>query len=327
LAAVFPLSAAGTIEQLLERRLLVVIGKGGVGRSSVTAALAILANQRGARVLIIEADLRTPIAISYGKSAGFDPVELQPGLYAMALLGQESLEEYLSFVVPKPILRAVFKTSLYQYFVQAAPAVRELTMMGKVFHEIERRDPSLPSWDLVIFDTPASGQALSMIRMPFAARATFGEGTIGREASAIGQLLRDRAKCGIVAVTTADTLALKETLESYRSLGELQLETAAVFFNRISAATFDTADIGRMMRRYSDVVESGLDELAHIARAEVKRRSRERRALALLRRGIVVPLIAISEEAEPAAKALFEALSLQLEGQDSIKPDPILWHA
>jgi anion-transporting ArsA/GET3 family ATPase len=321
------LSAAGTIEQLLERRLLVVIGKGGVGRSSVSAALAILANRRGVRVLIVEADLSTPIAVGYGKHTGFDPVELQPGLYAMALLGQESLEEYLSFVVPKSILRAVFKTSLYQYFVQAAPAVRELTMMGKVFHEIERRDPSLPSWDLVIFDAPASGQALSMIRMPFAARETFGEGMVGREASAIGQLLRDQAKCGIIAVTTAEALALKETFESYRSLSELQLATAAVFFNRISAATFDTADIGRMMRRYSEVVEGGLDDLAHVARTEVKRRSRERRAFALLRRGTTSPLIAVTEEAEPAAKALFEALSVQLEGRDSVKPNPVLQHA
>jgi anion-transporting ArsA/GET3 family ATPase len=321
------LSAAETIEQLLKRRLLVVIGKGGVGRSSVSAALAALANRRGARVLIIEADLHTPIAVGYGKPAGFDPVELQPGLYSMALRGQESLEEYLSFVVPKPILRAVVKTSLYQYFVQAAPAVRELTMMGKVFHEIERRDPSLPSWDLVIFDTPASGQALSMIRMPLAARETFGEGMVGREASAIGQLLRDRAKCGIVAVTTAEALALKETLESYRSLGELQLATAAVFFNRISAATFDTADIDRMMRRYNDAVEGGLDDLAHAARAELKRRSRDRRALALLRRGIASPLIALTEEAEPTAKALFGALSVQLDRRECIKPKPILWQA
>jgi anion-transporting ArsA/GET3 family ATPase len=318
------LSAAQTIEQLLERRLLVVIGKGGVGRSSVSAALAILANRRGARVLIIEADLRTPIAMGFGKSAGFDPVELQPGLHAMALLGQESLEEYLSFVVPKPILRAIFRTSFYQYFVQAAPAVRELTMMGKVFHEIERRDSSLPPWDLVIFDAPASGQALSMIRMPVVARETFGEGTVGREASAIAQLLRDQAKCGIAAVTTAEALALRETLESYRSLGELQLATAVVFFNRISAATFDTADIRRMMRRYSDVVEGGLDDLAHAARAELKRRSRERRAFALLRHRIASPLIAITEEAEPCAKALFEALSMQLEGRDLIKPSPIL---
>jgi anion-transporting ArsA/GET3 family ATPase len=310
------LSAAGSIEQILKRRLLVVFGKGGVGRSSVSAALAVLANRRGARVLIIEADPRTPIAKGFGKSAGFVPVELQPGLCGMALLGQESLEEYLSFVVPKPILRAVFRTSLYQYFVQAAPAVRELTMMGKVFHEIERRARSLPPWDLVIFDTPASGQALSMIRMPFAARETFGEGMVGREATAIGELLRDQAKCAILAVTTAEPLALKETVECYRSLRELGLAALAVIFNRVSRATFDAPDIGRMTRRYGDVIAGGLEDLAQIARAELKRRARERRALALLRRGITCPVITLTEEGEAAAKALVEALAVQMDGQN-----------
>jgi anion-transporting ArsA/GET3 family ATPase len=307
------LSAAGPIDQLLKHRLLVVIGKGGVGRSSLSAALAILAAGRGLRVLIIEADLRTPIALSYGKSPGFEPVELLPRLHAMALLGQESLEEYLSFVVPKPILRAVMGTSLYQYFVQAAPAVRELTMMGKVFHEVERRAAPLPPWDLVIFDAPASGQALSMIRMPFAARETFGEGMVGREATAIGQLLRYSAKCAIVAVTTAEALALKETLECYRAVRELDVATAAIFFNRISPATFDTADIARMMRRYaSDGAVEGLDDLARMARLELKRRARERRALTLLRRGIACPVIKVVEDGGSSAALMFEALSAQL---------------
>ncbi|HEX4210738.1 MAG TPA: ArsA family ATPase [Candidatus Binataceae bacterium] len=315
------MSAAEPIEQLLQRRLLIVIGKGGVGRTSVSAALAVMANQRGARVLIIEAELRAPIAAAYGKRAGFEPVELQPRLYAMALRGQESLEEYLSFVVPKRILRMVFGTSLYQYFVQAAPAVRELTMMGKVFHEVERRAPSLPPWDLVIFDTPASGQALSMIRMPFAAGETFGEGMVGHEAAAIGQLLHDQAKCAIVAVTTAEPLALKETLQIYRALRKLDLATAAVFFNRISAAAFDNAAIGRMMRRYGGAGWiDGLDKLARIARAELKRRTRERRALTLLRRGIACPVLTITEHGEPAGKALFEALSGQLDRPDCSTP-------
>ena len=318
------MSAASPILQLLERRLLVVIGKGGVGRTTVSAALATLANRHGARVLIIEADLHTPIADSYGKSAGFEPSELHPGLYAMALYGQESLEEYLSFVVPKPILRAVFRTSLYQYFVQAAPAVRELTMMGKVFHEIERRAPSLPPWDLVIFDAPASGQALSMIRMPFAARETFGEGIVGREASAIGRLLRDQAKCAIVAVTTAEPLALKETVECYRSLRKLELPTAAVFFNRMSSAAFDSADINRMLRRYSGASGAdGFDGLARIARAELQRRTRERRALALIRRGLKGSVITMTEHSGAQGKALFEALSMQMERPYRKSPVPV----
>src|SRR5258708_12730686 len=139
----------------------------------------------------------------------------------MHLGGRESLEEYLGLVVARPILRAVFMSSLYQYFVDAAPAVRELTMMGKIFHEIERRPASEPQWNLVVFDAPASGQALSMIRMPFAARETFGESVVGREADHVAGFLRNQGICAMVEVTPADPLAIPDTPEPHRPLSKL----------------------------------------------------------------------------------------------------------
>ncbi|MGA2410282.1 MAG: ArsA-related P-loop ATPase [Candidatus Binataceae bacterium] len=303
-----PPATIALIDRLLAHRLLIIIGKGGAGRSSISAALALIAAGRGSRVLLIEADLRTPVAAAYGKHPGFEPAELRPNLFAMALRGQESLEEYLSFVVPRPILRAVFATAVYQYFVQAAPAVRELTMMGKVYHEIERR--AAPPWDLVIFDAPASGQALSMIQMPFVARETFGSGMAGSEASAIGRLLGNEAKCAIVAVTTTESLAIAETLECHRSLKQLELKLAATFFNRTSSAAFDGADITRMAALPGASRE--LDDLIYLARAELKRRTRERRAQGVLRRTLGCPVIAVSEHCGLADADLFDALAAQL---------------
>src|SRR5580658_7777162 len=191
------------LDSLLAHRLIAVLGKGGLGRTSISGAIASVAAERGKRTLIIEADLRGPIALSYGKTPGFEAVEFEPNLFGMTLGGQESLEDYLGLVMPRTILRAVFASSFYQYFVHAAPALRELTMMGKVYHEIDRRRAPLKPWNLVVFDAPASGQALSMIRTPFAARETFGESVVGREAQNIARLLSDRTKCAMVAVTTA----------------------------------------------------------------------------------------------------------------------------
>ncbi|HJU28565.1 MAG TPA: ArsA-related P-loop ATPase, partial [Candidatus Binataceae bacterium] len=155
------------VDNLLNRRVVAILGKGGVGRTTVSAALASFAAARGMSVLVMETDPRIPIAAAYGKRPGIEPLELAPNLHGMFLGGQEALENYLGFVVPRPVLRAVFASSLYQYFVHAAPALRELTMMGKIYHEIERRPKHLPRWDLIVVDAPASGQALSMIRMPF----------------------------------------------------------------------------------------------------------------------------------------------------------------
>jgi anion-transporting ArsA/GET3 family ATPase len=308
------------IDDLLAHRLVAVLGKGGVGRTSISAAIATVAMRRGKRTLIIEADLRGPIARSYGQTPGFDPVEFEANLFGMTLGGQESLEDYLGLVMPRTILRAVFASSIYQYFVQAAPALRELTMMGKVFHEIERRPASLKPWDLVVFDMPASGQALSMIRTPFAARETFGESVVGREARNIAGLLLDRRKCAIVAVTTAETLAMTETLELNRTLAALGVATTAIYFNRTSPAAFESDDIARIMRRGARVPElRHLETLAETARAELQRRTRERRALAILRRQVECEVIEVEDRRGLSGVALRRGLADQVDCVESAR--------
>ncbi len=302
------------IDRLLDRRLSGVLGKGGVGRTSISAASATAAARRGKRTLLIEADLRGPVAVSRGKRPGFKPVELEAKLFAMTLGGQESLEDYLSFVVPRIVLRAVFASSIYQYFVHAAPALRELTMMGKVYHEIERRAAPLKPWDLVVFDAPASGQALSMIRTPFAAQETFGESVVGREARNIARLLSDSRKCAMVAVTTAEALAMTETLEVNRTLATLEIATAGVFFNRTSAAAFEAVDVARLVRRGARIGElKHLDTLAAIGRAELQRRTRERRALGILRRQMECEVIEIEECRGESGAALTDRLAAEIE--------------
>jgi len=311
------------IDELLAHRLIAVLGKGGVGRTSISGAIATVAMRRGMRTLIIEADLRGPIALGYGKTPGFNPVEFEANLFGMTLGGQESLEDYLGLVMPRTILRAVFASSIYQYFVHAAPALRELTMMGKVFHEIERRPASLKRWDLVVFDMPASGQALSLIRTPFAARETFGDSVVGREAQNIAGLLLDRGKCAMVAVTTAETLAMTETLELRRTLASLSIETAAIYFNRTSPAAFESGDIARMLRQGARIAElRHLEVLAEIARAELQRRTRERRALAILRRQSACEVIEVEDRCGLSGRALTRRLADQMEaaGQAVIKP-------
>src|SRR5260370_41239048 len=171
---------------------MAAVGKGGGARARVSRAFAAYAARKGMRTLVMESDPHTPVAASYGANASYVPVELAPNLWSMHLGGRESLEEYLSLVVPRPILRAVFMSSLYQYFVDAAPAVRELTMMGKIFHEIERRPASgsEPEGNLIVFDAPASRQALRIIPMPVAAAETFRASVVGRGADNGGGFLR-----------------------------------------------------------------------------------------------------------------------------------------
>jgi anion-transporting ArsA/GET3 family ATPase len=243
----------------------------------------------------METDSRRPIAASYGKESAFAPVEVAPNLFVMWLERQQSLEEYLSFVVARPILRAIFASSLYQYFVHAAPALRELMMMGKIFNEIERRPASQPRWDIVIVDMPASGQALNMIAMPAAAEGTFASTLLGREANEVSRFFRSSEKSAVVLVTLAESLAITETIEIQRKLASMELVPACVILNRTTAATCQKASLARVIEASGRIVGlNHLDMITQIAEAEFKRRSRERTATAILRQ-IQAPVLRLTE--------------------------------
>jgi anion-transporting ArsA/GET3 family ATPase len=284
-----------------------------VGRTSVATAIALLAAGQGMRTLVIETDPRRPIAGSYGHKPGLQPIALAPHLWSLFLGGQESLEDYLSLVVPRSVLRAVFASSLYQYFVSAAPAVRELTMMGKIFHEIERREKSKPPWDLLVVDAPASGQALGMVKMPFVARETFGGGIVGGEAGEVASFFRDSSKCAMIVVTTPEALAITETLEIHHALEDLQLTTAAVFFNGASVGEFEAGDVTRMVNRASRTpIMKQVNELAEIARADLRRRHQERRALGIIERQVSAPVATLGEHRGLSGPMLGAALANEL---------------
>ena len=126
------------IDELLRRRALIVVGKGGVGRTSVSGALAILRAAGPARVLAMEYDRLGALATAMGRKPGFDPVKAMPGVWTAVLDGAHQLEEYLSTVVPsRGMLKAVVSSGAYRYFVEAAPGLRELIMVGKIYHELE----------------------------------------------------------------------------------------------------------------------------------------------------------------------------------------------
>jgi len=301
------------IDELLRRRALIVVGKGGVGRTSVSGALAMLRAAGPARVLAMEYDRLGALAAALGRKPGFDPTEVAPGLWTVVLDGAHQLQEYLATVVPgRAMLKAVVGSGAYRYFVEAAPGLRELIMIGKIYHELEYRPPS-PPWDLVVLDAPASGQAMSVLRMPLTAHETFGAGVVGRTADRVCALLRDRARCGVVLVTSPEPFAVSETLETHAALGGLGLDVAAVIFNRTRRPRFDAHAVARLTRRPAlRAAAPHLDGLGALAHAELRRAAGERRALELVRRRIGAPIIELAECRGVAGLALMRELASQL---------------
>lgn len=313
------------LKDLLARRVLIVLGKGGVGKTTVSAAIAKMLAASGARVLVMECDTRAPLAQVFGIEPSFDPKEVATNLSLMTLDGRHALEEYLRLVVPsRMLLKAVFASRLYQFFVQAAPGLRELMMLGKIYYEAGRRAAKAPHRSVIIVDAPASGQAMSLLKMPTAARTTFTDSVVGKEASNISRMLRDRRHCAIVQVTTADALSVAETIETHAELSRIHLAPAAVFFNRMVASDFDDNDIAALAnRRGPRTRKKNLEHLAELAASELRRGSEARAAIVAIRAATGGPVIELAEHPSMAGIELIESLAADLARAGEMSPPEI----
>ncbi len=286
-----------TLPGLLGRRVIFLLGKGGVGTTAVSAAMALAASESGNAVLAMESDVRAPMACAFGVKGSFEPVMVSERLFVMVLEGRHALEEYLRLVVPaRTVLRAVFASRLYQFFVQAAPGLKELMMLGKVYYEAERKLGGRDHWDLIVVDGPASGRALSLLKMPAAAKDTFGESVVGREAGNISRMLRDQRQSALVLVTTPEPLPISETLETAAALRAMGINPAAIICNRSQSPQFSTRDIARLKEH---LLASGsapaAEHLGRLAKMELDRASQAARALEQLRDEIHAPVIELPQ--------------------------------
>jgi anion-transporting ArsA/GET3 family ATPase len=287
---------------LFSRRLLFVIGKGGVGKTTVAAALALEAVRRGSRTLLVEVDGVGRAAQFFGVEAKA-PGEVEPianSLFLMNVEGSAALAEYLMMTVPvKRVLRGVLNSRIYQYFVAAAPGLRELMTIGKIWYEAERTQPGGErAWDLVIVDSPATGHSLQYLAMPQAAFDTFSTGLVHREASRVVELLQDPERTGIVLVTTAEEMPVNETAETYRRLRrELHLPASLLVVNRVHQGALEPEDADGLAAQLGSAKRTAAtrfaEEVLHRAREEVGWIAINRRYLQRLEKEVALPVIVL----------------------------------
>ncbi len=216
---------------MLDRRLLLVSGKGGVGKSAITASLAIAAARAGKRVLAMGMVDGLGLALHLGvDTLGHDPREVLPGVSASVVDRARALDEYLKLQlrVPRGAPTRQFSKAL-NVLVDTAPGVREVISMGKPFFETQQHQ-----WDLVVVDAPPLGQLLSYLRAPATIERLVPTGIVQSQARAIRRFLADPRRTGLVLVTIPEELPIVETVES---LGELAAEPlvdlAVVAANRV----------------------------------------------------------------------------------------------
>jgi anion-transporting ArsA/GET3 family ATPase len=225
---------------LLDRKLLFVTGKGGVGKTSVTAALGLVAAQHGQRVLVCEVDASGALArmLETGPTA-FQEREVVPGLWAMSMSTEESLKEYLSLQVRLPLLARLGPLArMFDFVANAAPGVKEILVVGKVCWEVRSG-----RYDLVLVDAPASGHVVAQLAAPQAITDLVKVGAVREQAGWMLDILGDPARTGVVVVSTPEEMPVHETLDlAGRLRSETVVDLAAVVVNRVLPELFSRGE-------------------------------------------------------------------------------------
>ncbi len=202
---------------MLSKRLVIVSGKGGVGKSAVAAGIAMLAQRRGLRVLAVEMGSEGGLATHFGTGQlEFVPREVRPGLHALRIVRSEALLEYLSLQLRLPGMgRFGPLARAFDALATAAPAVREIITLGKVLWEVKE-----DRWDLVVADAPPTGQIGSYLRAPVSIAELVPTGRIGTQADWMRETLADPERTLLALVTIPEELPAMETADTLTWLGK-----------------------------------------------------------------------------------------------------------
>jgi len=204
------------LDRLESMQLLVVTGKGGVGKSTISAALGALLANRGRTVLLIEVDPRENLHhLLDTPPSGGQIVEAAPHLFLQHLEPRKLLDDLVREKLKVgALVRKVLSSPVHRHFTEGCPGLKETAVFGRALRMVEGHGPrKLRRPDVVILDAPASGHGIAWMAAPQLVAEVISSGPIGHLAAEITTFLEDRDRFGAVVVTTAEEMPVQESIE------------------------------------------------------------------------------------------------------------------
>jgi anion-transporting ATPase len=259
-------------ESVLGRRLVVVSGKGGTGKSTLSAALALGASRQGKKTLVCEVVARERVSELFGRPpSGTKIRELLPNLYSVHVRPREAMREYALMTIKyETLYKLAFENAAARYFLAAAPSLSEIVMLGKVWwHAVQEMDRGKNRWDLVILDAPATGHGITFLTVPSVFLSLVNEGPLARDMRDMQSLLADPQRCSVCIATLPEEMPANEAIELDRTLRQHGFPAGPLFLNGCFESRFSAAEVAAVTRGGPLLAASGEAADNHESRAQL----------------------------------------------------------
>jgi len=275
------------VTELLDKRLVFVTGKGGVGKTTVAVALGLRAAAEGKRTIVCEVSAQENASrIFEHTEVGFHEVELSENLWSISIDPDESMREYVLLQLKVRAMRdMLFRSRIFNYLAAATPGLKELVTIGKIWElaQLDRKVKQGRKYDLVIVDAPATGHGIGFLQTPRTFAAIARVGPIHSQAQQLDRLITDQEHTGVAIV------ALPEEMPANDLRAEVGVAVDRIYMNALYPERFGTKEAERLGELAGG--ENGAVRAASRAAVSEHNRARSQRAqLARLRRRVQAPV-------------------------------------
>jgi len=282
------------IPDLLDKRLVIVTGKGGVGKTTVAVALGLRAAAAGKRTIVCEVASQENASRMFDHAeVGFHEVEMEENLWSISIDPDESMREYVLLQLKVRAMRdMLFRSRIFNYLAAATPGLKELVTIGKIWElaQLDRKVKKGRKYDLVIVDAPATGHGVGFLQTPRTFASIARVGPIHSQAKTLDRFITDHEHTGTAIVALPEEMPVNESAALEHELrDEVGVAVDRIYLNGLYPERFGKAEAERLSRLAAS--EGGAVRAAARAALSEHNRARSQRAqLARLRRRVEAPV-------------------------------------